>query len=159
MLLNTFITETRNHAQKRSVYAKSTVAEAAKLPSGGQWGGAGQRKKLTAGDSVGAGMRVLTLGAPVAGDCPICRVPHKRPGKSKGQSRLNSERFTSCDQWKQLGIEAKVTQLQAVNGCCLCGDWTGSHQNHNCPSGSLHVSSAGRCTWPLCTVPRTSSPG
>ena len=61
---------------------------------------------------------------------------HKRTrGAGRALSKLNSDRFTSCEHWNALGIEAKVQQVQDVNGCVLCGDWTGGHQNRNCPTG------------------------
>ena len=48
------------------------------------------------------------------------------------ETSLYADRFTSCDQWKRLGVEARVNWLQNVNGCVWCTDWTGKHQTKDC---------------------------
>ena len=32
-------------------------------------------------------------------------------------------------------LEAKVVWVQNANGCVWCRDWSGKHQNYNCPAG------------------------
>ena len=70
---------------------------------------------------------------PKGKDCPLCKVPHKRKDKHGLEKNLYADRFYSCEKWVKLNLEERVNWLERVQGCVMCGDWTGSHQNKNCP--------------------------
>ena len=45
-------------------------------------------------------------------------------------TRIGSPAVTSGSSWDW---KLRYSGCKIRNGCVLCGDWTGGHQNHNCP--------------------------
>ena len=82
-----------------------------------------------------AGGQKSTSGAGAEGNkCPLCKIPHKRKDRTGKDTGLNADRFYGYEKWMKLDLEAKVKWVQQVQGCILCGDWSGTHQNNSCPT-------------------------
>ena len=65
--------------------------------------------------------------------CPFCKkqgrdVVHEyTPGKV-------SLRLSSCQAFKNLGLEERAAYVEEIKGCALCLGWKGDHNAQNCPA-------------------------
>ena len=141
-VLNAFLTETRKHAQKRSIYAEvepgtssstGTTAKYCNWCGGTHDGIPGRCTNPKKGSNAAAAGTSFGIGAGV-NNCPICGQPHTR-FQRMGTVEVFADRFTSCPVWRSMAVDDRVQWLQNTNGCVLCGDWTGSHQRDSCQSG------------------------
>ena len=66
-------------------------------------------------------------------NCPFCKkqgrdeVHEYMPGKV-------SLRLSSCQAFKDLGVEERAAYIEEIKGCALCLGWKGDHNAENCPA-------------------------
>ena len=56
--------------------------------------------------------------------CPVCKQKHE--WKDKQSRTRTSTRLGECKEFEKLSAAAHGAKMQALNGCVLCLDWTGT---------------------------------
>ena len=58
------------------------------------------------------------------GCCKLCNRAHTYERKlSFGKVKWPSNRLSSCDQYKKMGVEERSKKMEELKGCAICTGW------------------------------------
>ena len=94
--------------------------------------------RSSARQSSGTPSRSHATSSSSAVKCPICNIEHSFVNRKTNQS-YPSTRFSVCEMFRKMVVQARVKAVTDAGGCGLCLDYTGTHTRDNCTGGAQGV--------------------